>query len=212
LISISSALNHHGLALLNLGRPTEAEPLLRRALAIFEAALGPDHPGVATRLSNLVELLRDTGRMSEAGTELLVRRALASSEAALGPDHPDVARDLNNLAELLQVTARPAEAEPLLRRALVISEVALGPDHPDVAHVLSNLAGLLRNLVHPAEAEPLLRRALEIKVSFTRAAGHLQPHLGLMLENYIVLLLEINTQDQEIQSRLREILGDRLSS
>ncbi|MEN0064876.1 MAG: tetratricopeptide repeat protein [Myxococcota bacterium] len=33
--------------------PAEAEPLYRRALALTEAALGPDHPSVGTPLNNL---------------------------------------------------------------------------------------------------------------------------------------------------------------
>ena len=35
------------------GRYAEAEPLYQRALAIWEKALGPDHPEVATSLNNL---------------------------------------------------------------------------------------------------------------------------------------------------------------
>ncbi len=38
------------------GRYAEAEPLHRRALAIREKALGPDHPDVAASLNNLASL------------------------------------------------------------------------------------------------------------------------------------------------------------
>src|SRR5271157_1671209 len=106
-----------------------AEPLLRRALAMVEKALGPDHPYVAACLNNLAELLRAKG--DYAGAEPLYRRALAIDEKTLGPDHPDVARDLNNLAALLYAKGDYAGAEPLFRRALAILEKVLGPDHPD---------------------------------------------------------------------------------
>ena len=86
------------------GRYAEAEPLCRRALAICEQALGPDHPDTATSLNNLAELLQAQGRYAEA--EPLYRRALAIREQALGPDHPDTATSLNNLARSLPV-ARP---------------------------------------------------------------------------------------------------------
>ena len=56
----------------------EAEPLHRRALAIDEKSLGPDHPDVAIGLNNLAELLRATNRFEEA--EPLYRRAVAISE------------------------------------------------------------------------------------------------------------------------------------
>jgi Tfp pilus assembly protein PilF len=61
-------------------------PLYRRALAIQEKALGPNHPDTANSLNNLALLLHDKG--DSAGAEPLYRRALAIREKALGPDHP----------------------------------------------------------------------------------------------------------------------------
>jgi len=48
------------------GRYAEAEPLYKRALAISEKALGPDHPNVGIPLSNLALLYQDQGRYAEA--------------------------------------------------------------------------------------------------------------------------------------------------
>jgi tetratricopeptide (TPR) repeat protein len=67
-------------------RLSEAEPLIRRALAIDEASLGPAHPAVARDLSNLASLLKFEGRIWDA--EPLVNRALAINSDSLGPDHP----------------------------------------------------------------------------------------------------------------------------
>jgi len=50
------------------GRYGEAEPLDKRALAIWEKALGPEHPDVATSLENYAALLRKTNREAEAAT------------------------------------------------------------------------------------------------------------------------------------------------
>ncbi len=44
------------------GRYGEAEPLHKRALAVWEKALGPNRPNVATTLENSAVLLRETGR------------------------------------------------------------------------------------------------------------------------------------------------------
>ncbi len=44
----------------------EAEPLFKRALAIEEKALGPEHPDVATTLKSYAALLRKTGRSTAA--------------------------------------------------------------------------------------------------------------------------------------------------
>jgi tetratricopeptide (TPR) repeat protein len=134
-------LNQTGMHLYARANYKEAEPLYRRALAINEASLGPNHPEVATKLNNLAELLRVTNRLSEA--EPLLRRALAIDEASLGPNHPWVATNLNNLALLLQATNRLSEAEPLYRRALGIFESSLGPDHPSTLTVRKNLELLL---------------------------------------------------------------------
>ncbi len=48
------------------GRYAEAEPLYKRSLAIWEKALGPEHPHVATALESYAALLRKTGRGDEA--------------------------------------------------------------------------------------------------------------------------------------------------
>ena len=57
------------------GRYGEAEPLYKRALAIWEKALGPEHPDVAKSLANYAALLRETDRDVEA--EMLEARAKA---------------------------------------------------------------------------------------------------------------------------------------
>ncbi len=44
----------------------DAEPFYQRALAIWEKALGPKHPHVATTLENYAALLRQTARADEA--------------------------------------------------------------------------------------------------------------------------------------------------
>jgi len=99
---------------------TDAKTLLERALAIDEAAYGPDHPDVGIRLNNLALILRDLG--DPAGARPLQERALGIDEAAYGPDHPDVGTDLNNLAQILQDLGDPAGARALQERALAITE------------------------------------------------------------------------------------------
>jgi hypothetical protein len=63
------------------GRYGEAEPLYKRALAIYEKALGREHPGVALPLSNLAALSMEQGEWAHAAefwrssTSILTRRA-----------------------------------------------------------------------------------------------------------------------------------------
>jgi hypothetical protein len=70
------------------GQYRQANDLLQQALAIGEAALGPDHPDVGTLRNNLGAVLQALGDLSGAREQY--ERALAISKAALGPDHPDV--------------------------------------------------------------------------------------------------------------------------
>ena len=114
----SRLMNDLGLFNKATNRLAEAEPLMKRALAIDEQSFGTEHPNVAIRLNNLALLLQATNRLTEA--EPLMKRALAIDEQSFGTEHPNVATDLNNLARLLQHTNRLAEAEPLMRRQLMI--------------------------------------------------------------------------------------------
>jgi len=175
-------LNHAGYYLSRRARYAEAEPLYRRALAIWEAALGPDHPDTATILNNLALLYHAQGQYAAA--EPLWRRALAIREQALGPDHPDTALSLNNLAGLYYAQGQYAAAEPLWRRALAIREQALGPDHRDTALSLNNLAGLYYAQGQYAAAEPLWRRALAI---YEQALGPDHRDTANSLNNLAVL-------------------------
>ncbi|MCG8095038.1 MAG: tetratricopeptide repeat protein, partial [Candidatus Thiodiazotropha endolucinida] len=97
-----------------------------RALAIFEAAFGPDHPNVARSVNNLGLVLQDLGDL--AGARAALDRALAIDETAFGPDHPNVATDVNNLGLVLKELGDLAGARAAYERALTIDEAAFGPD------------------------------------------------------------------------------------
>jgi tetratricopeptide (TPR) repeat protein len=57
----AKALNEQAYQLYNAGRYAEAEPLYKRALEIWEKALGKDHLDVATSFNNRALLYADTG-------------------------------------------------------------------------------------------------------------------------------------------------------
>ncbi len=94
---------------------TEAEPLLKRALAILEKALPEGHPDIAHGLNNLAFLYEAKGGLTEA--ELLYKRALAMNEKTLPADHPIIAIGLGNLSSALARQHRLREAWPYARRA-----------------------------------------------------------------------------------------------
>ena len=96
--SVAQSLSNLAAVYYSQSRYAEAEPLVKRSLAISEKAQGPDHPEVAVKLNNLAEIYRAQGAYAEA--EPLSKRALAIREKALGPDHPDTGLSLHNLAGL----------------------------------------------------------------------------------------------------------------
>ena len=59
-----------GRALRAQGQYAKAEPLYQRSLAIWEKALGPDHPEVATSLNNLAVLYRRPRRVRQGRAAL----------------------------------------------------------------------------------------------------------------------------------------------
>ena len=84
-------------------RLAEAEPLMRRALAIDEASYGAEHPDVAIRLNNLAQLLQATHRLTEA--EPLMRRRveiLLGFFVSTGHHHPNEALSISNYRILLE--------------------------------------------------------------------------------------------------------------
>jgi len=158
------------------GRFAEVEPLYQRALAIWEQALGSDHPNVAQSLNNLAVLYKIQGRTAEA--EPLYQRALAIWEHALGPDHPDVAASPRRRRQPPQLGRAVPRPRPLRQGRTALA--ARPGDPPHVAHSLNNLAGLYRDQDRFAEAEPLHQRALAIR---ERALDPNHPDVATSLNN-----------------------------
>ena len=91
-----------------------ARPLLERALAIAERALGPAHPNTNRLRSNLAKVLVSTGSPQEALK--FGAAALAAHEAALGPSHPWTADSAGVMAQALEAIGRTGEAVELRQR------------------------------------------------------------------------------------------------
>ncbi len=199
--STAAALNNLAALLQATNRLAEAEPLMRRALAIDEVSYGNDYPVVAMDLNNQASLLQATNRLAEA--EPLMRRALAIVEVSNGTDHPNVAITLNNLAQLLKATNRLAEAEPLMARVVEIFEISYDNNHPNVATALNNLAQLLQATNRLAEAEPLMRRALTIDEA---SYDNDHPNVATSLNN-LAQLLQATNRLAEAEPLMRRALA-----
>jgi tetratricopeptide (TPR) repeat protein/transposase-like protein/transcriptional regulator with XRE-family HTH domain len=163
---------------------TQAEPIYRRALAIREQYLGPEHPDTATIVHNLAILQRDIGNFVEA--EQLYQRALAIREQHLSPEHPYTANAYSNLANLYLAQKRYREAESLYRRALAIREHHFGPPHPDSDDQLHTLANCYMTQGRYREAELLYQRILALR---EQRLGPLHYRTANILNNLAILYL-----------------------
>ncbi|MFN9630339.1 MAG: tetratricopeptide repeat protein, partial [Cyanobacteriota bacterium] len=85
----------------------EARRWYEQGLAECEERLGPEHPGTATALNNLAQLLQATNRLAEA--EPLMRRMVEIFIAfsKQGYQHPNLEAGLSNYITLLQAMGLP---------------------------------------------------------------------------------------------------------
>jgi len=138
----------------------QARPVAEQALALTEAALGPQDAQVAWRCDELGRLLQKLGDL--AGAKAQYERALAIGEAALGLDHPDVAIWCGGLGNVLQGLGDLVGARAQYERALAIGEATLNPNDPEIAARRSNLGNVLQGLGDLVGARAQYERALAI--------------------------------------------------
>jgi len=82
----------------DLGDLAGAKACYERALGIWERALGPEHPQVATAVNNLGLVLQALGDL--AGAKACYERALRILRQRLPPDHPHIRIVEENLRRL----------------------------------------------------------------------------------------------------------------
>lgn len=108
-------------------RHREAADVLRRALAILDAAGQRDSIDGVMALSYLGEIRMQQGAYGEA--EAMFAEGLDIARRRAGEGHAETARLVYIYAMLLQWMKRPAEAEPMVERAIAAGRPQLGRDH-----------------------------------------------------------------------------------
>jgi hypothetical protein len=147
-----------GSLLADAGRLVEAEPLERRALALYEQELSSDHPEVADALSRLATVVARLDRWKEA--ESLLLRGISLLEAqADSPHGRERRRDLTGqLALLYESAGRDVDAEQAFAKVREL-EVAGTPTDEHVAR--RDLMIAAWQAVREGRAEEAARRAQE---------------------------------------------------
>ncbi|MFL6448529.1 MAG: tetratricopeptide repeat protein [Bryobacteraceae bacterium] len=157
---VAVLLHEYALALRTRHRDAEAEPILRRALAIQQSAPKANPQLTVGVLNTLGNLLEGRGELDEA--EKLERVALSLAEAKFGPESPQLATTCTNLADVLWNKKNLQEAATLYRRAVSIDKSLYGPDRPETAADIANLGMLMNEAGQSAASVALLKQALAI--------------------------------------------------
>jgi eukaryotic-like serine/threonine-protein kinase len=143
-----------------LDRNSEAEPLLRKALAMqVRIYQGGPHPDINSTKRELAALLRSTGEYQES--KRLYLEVIESRTKILGPDHPELGNTWNSYSLLL---TRMDDYEGALAaniRFIEILKRAYSEATPSLAAAYFNQASMLRDLDRYSEAIKHYRLASE---------------------------------------------------
>lgn len=188
-------LNKTGVVHFEIGEYEKALENFRNSFVILEKRLGPEHPSVATPLSNMGSVFNNTGEYDDALKYLC--KALAVREKALGLEHPAVAQSLNNIGEVFRSLGEYDKASEYHHKALAVVKSTLGPDHPEVAWTLSSLGTVFLIQGIHEKALNKFRRALSV---FEKALGSKHPAVAGVLASLGVVFVEQGKQDDALEA------------
>jgi tetratricopeptide (TPR) repeat protein len=139
------------------GNSAASEAYLRRALALDEKVIGPDHPDIASSLNNLARILIEGRKFREALP--MLNRSVIIYLAQREGTHGDLSFIFSNRALALRGLGQDAEAEADFRRGLRAAEAH---NNRAIAPILTDLADLLCAHGKAEEALQMLARAAPI--------------------------------------------------
>jgi len=142
------------------GRPDRAEPLYRKAIAIYGRQLGPDHPRVAQTRSQEALVLMNEGKLALAEQEL--RQATSELAKSCPACYAEQWNIETNLGILRSRQGKYKEADRLLAHALELQEQHSEIPGPPMAATLRSLAEVRRQERRYDDADRLSRRAASI--------------------------------------------------
>ena len=143
------------------GRDTNAEPLLRHSLDLWQKVPGQKNERIGEALVWLAQVLNKQGKYAEA--EPLARQGLEIVRKNLVGDDPFVSTALARLGFALQGEKKYDEAEVAFREQLATQTQKLGGDDPRLAASLNNVARILILQGKTAEAGSLNEKAIKLQ-------------------------------------------------
>lgn len=175
------------------GEYAAAQSYEERALAIYRAVCGDEHPSTAMILNNLAITYEDRGNLKDAAA--LHQQALAIRRSTLGENHLETAASMSNLAFNYHTQNRLEDAASLYRQALAIRCELLGDRHPDTAATIDNLALVYRDLGRFDDALSLCQQALSTR---RKVLGDRHPDTIATIGNIAAIYHEMGKFDEAI--------------
>jgi tetratricopeptide (TPR) repeat protein len=150
---------------------TQAEELLKKATAAYQAAFGQH--SVYSRLCciALAAVCRQLGRSADADSYFERSRDVSAADSSAAGEE----RAILELIQNYYAQERSNEVQELLLQTIFADEHMLWPDHPRVGEALQTRGELFRAQGRFEDAEAAMRRALEIR---QRVLGPAHPEVG----------------------------------
>jgi tetratricopeptide (TPR) repeat protein len=189
------------------GQYNDALKPARRALAIRERLLEPDHELVINALGNLSSIYMSLNKYDEA--EPLYQRLLPLYEKKFGADSPKLAQLLDVLAFLRYTQGDYKKAEAYYQRSLSLKEKISGPESLEAAQALYNLAEFYQVTNSFPKAEPMYQRAVAIR---EKLLGQFHPKTVEALDRYACLMRKTDRPKDADQLEARESDGPPLTA
>jgi tetratricopeptide (TPR) repeat protein len=199
---IDAELRHTiGVAYTRINQADAAEPMLRRAVELRTAAMGPDDPLTLQSLVQLGNACLSQGKGVEA--EATLRAAYAGLRRQLGDGDRRPLDALNDLGVTLEKQGRSADAAACFRDVMTGLTQIAGPEDDGAVNATYNLGLALLSQGRYTDAEPYLGQALQMR---RHLFGDDDPSTLTAMNSFASLLGETSRMDQA-ESLLREALG-----
>ncbi|HWB80342.1 MAG TPA: serine/threonine-protein kinase [Nannocystaceae bacterium] len=132
----------------------------QQSVALFEAALGWEHPSLVAPVMNMGGVYFRKGQLAPA--EVLFRRALTVHEHSHPAAHPDLVIILTNLGNIEHAQEHWEAALQHYARAQQVALELFGPDHAQVGIALVNVANTKLGMKDFEGARADFQRTLEL--------------------------------------------------
>jgi serine/threonine protein kinase/tetratricopeptide (TPR) repeat protein len=192
-------------ALVVMGQPAPATPLLREIVRDVRTIYGERHPEVGLAYNNLANALSDIPEHYAESVEVYLK-ALDIQLETNGTRHPEVATVYNNLGAVYLKLKEWRKADEAYQKSAAIRLAVLGPSDPNTASAQTGRALALNKLGEYVQAEALLRQA-KVVLASQLGADHWRT---ANLQHYLATVLMNERRFAEAERELREARGIHL--